>query len=461
MNIRIFPPEEMIDTTVHLPLSKSICNRLLVINALTPSASPLPQIADCDDSRLLRDALGQLRGGANEVNVGAAGTAMRFLTAFISCNNWMMSPTERITIDGNERMRQRPIGPLVDALRSLGADIKYLGQEGFPPLSIAPRQLSGASVNIDASVSSQFISALMMVAPLCSAPVTINLVGETASRPYIAMTEALMLRAGADVEFMRDTITINPSSYSECDYSIEPDWSAASYWYAISAISAGFVTLADLHLPSIQGDSRCAELFEMLGVNTAEAEPDDDEDSDSQPVDGLTVSPSPEQFSRFEVDLCENPDLAQTFAVTAALLGIPFHLRGLASLKIKETDRLQAIKAELDKIGVMVEIRSDSELVWNGERHPIIEMPRFATYADHRMAMAFAPVAIFIPGIEILDAEVVSKSYPDFWAHLSNAGFTIVDADTPAQAEGLSDEVNLSNSQLLSNSATPASSTPL
>lgn len=444
MNIRIFPPEEMIDATIMLPLSKSICNRLLIINALTPGAPMLDTIAYCDDSRVLMVAIEALRKGAKEINVMAAGTVMRFLTAFLACDNGVTPLGSTVTIDGTERMRHRPVGPLVDALRQLGAEVEYAGEEGFPPLRITSRKLAGGTVSVDSSVSSQFISALMMVAPTCAAPVTVKMLGETASLPYILMTEALMKRAGADVEVTRVTIEICPGSYSECDYTIEPDWSAASYWYAISAISAGFVTLPGLHLPSIQGDSRCAEMFEMLGVNTAPAEPDDD---DSVAVDGLTICPSPEQFSRFEVDLCENPDLAQTFAVTAALLGIPFHLRGLASLRIKETDRLEAIRAELDKIGVVVEIRGGSELVWNGERHPIVEMPRFATYSDHRMAMAFAPVAIFIPGIEICDAEVVSKSYPDFWKHLEAAGFTIVDADTPA--EELSDEVKLSNSQML------------
>ncbi len=455
MNIRLFPPEEMIDATIKLPLSKSICNRLLIINALTPGAPMMDNIAYCDDSRVLMVAIEALRKGAKEINVMAAGTVMRFLAAFLACDNGVTALGSTITIDGTERMRHRPIAPLVDALRALGAEIEYAGEEGYPPLRITSRKLVGGNVEVDSSISSQFISALMMVAPTCMVAVSIKLLGETASKPYILMTESLMKRAGASVEVGRDSIEITPGQYQLCDYTIEPDWSAASYWYAISAISAGFITLAGLELPSIQGDSRCAELFEMLGVNTAPAEPDEDEDDDAPAVEGLALCPSPEQFSRFEVDLHENPDLAQTFAVTAALLGIPFHLRGLSSLRIKETDRLEAIRAELDKIGIVVEIRGGSELVWNGERHPIVEMPRFEVYDDHRMAMALAPVSIFIPGIVINDSEVVSKSYPDFWKDLESAGFTIVDADAPmvdAAGDELSDEVKLSNSQMLGQS---------
>lgn len=444
----------MIDATIRLPLSKSICNRLLIINALTPGAPMLNDIAYCDDSRVLMVAIEALRKGAKEVNVMAAGTVMRFLTAFLACDNGVTTLGSTVTIDGTERMRRRPIAPLVDALRALGAEIEYVGEEGFPPLRVTSRKLVGGNVEVDSSVSSQFISALMMVAPTCMVPVSIKLLGEIASKPYILMTEALMKRAGASVDVGRESIDITPGQYEICDYTIEPDWSAASYWYAISAISAGFITLAGLELPSIQGDSRCAELFEMLGVNTAPAEPDED-DEDSPEVEGLQLCPSPEQFSRFEVDLYENPDLAQTFAVTAALLGIPFHLRGLSSLRIKETDRLEAIRAELDKIGIVVEIRGGSELVWNGERHPIIEMPRFEVHNDHRMALALAPVSIFIPGIVINDAEVVSKSYPGFWKDLESAGFNIVDADaqsTDPADDDLSDEIKLSNSQMLSQS---------
>lgn len=434
MDIRIFPPEEMIEATVKLPLSKSIINRLLIINALS-GATPKSDFAEkaaaaSDDCRILVSALDALRTGNREINVGAAGTAMRFMTAFLACDNGMVPIGEAVTIDGDERMRNRPVGELVDALRKLGAEIRYTRREGFPPMEISPRKLSGGELTVDASISSQFISALMMIAPTLSSPLTITLVGEAASRPYITMTEALMKRFGADVDFQRYTIDVTPGRYdADGDMSVEPDWSAASYWYAIAALSAGFITLADMQLPSIQGDSRCAELSEMLGVMTSDAmDDDDDEDNGAEPVEGLMICPSPEQFSRFEVDLYENPDLAQTFAVASAMLGIPFHLRGLSTLRIKETDRLQAMQTEMDKFGFIVEIRNGSELVWNGERHPIFEIPAVETYGDHRMAMAFAPAAVFVPGLMIRNAEVVSKSYPGFWDDMRSAGFTIVDA---------------------------------
>lgn len=438
MDIRIFPPEEMIEATVKLPLSKSIINRLLIINALS-GATPKSDFAEkaaaaSDDCRILASALDALRTGNREINVGAAGTAMRFLTAFLACDNGMVLTGETVTIDGDERMRNRPVGELVDALRKLGAEIRYTQREGFPPMEISPRKLSGGELTVDASISSQFISALMMIAPSLSSHLTITLVGEAASRPYITMTEALMKRFGADVDFQRYTIDVTPGRYdADGDMSVEPDWSAASYWYAIAALSAGFITLADMQLPSIQGDSRCAELSEMLGVMTSDAMDDDDDEEDdddngAEPVEGLMICPSPEQFSRFEVDLYENPDLAQTFAVASAMLGIPFHLRGLSTLRIKETDRLQAMQTEMDKFGFIVEIRNGSELVWNGERHPIFEIPAVETYGDHRMAMAFAPAAVFVPGLMIRNAEVVSKSYPGFWDDMRSAGFTIVDA---------------------------------
>lgn len=419
MNLRILPPEEMIDAIVSVPISKSICNRLLVINALTPNAQPVDPVADCDDSRVLAQVLQALQNGETEVNTGNAGTATRFASAFIAANSSLGD--KEITLECSERMRQRPIGPLVEALRSLGAKIEYLEEDGFPPLRITPQQLVGGEIEIDATISSQFISALMMVAPTMTNGLTIRLVGEAASRPYINMTAQLICRAGIDAEFERYTITIPHGTYQPADQTIEADWSAASYWYELAAIAAGFITIRDLQLPSLQGDSRCAEFFEMLGVTTSE--PDDD-DFD-EPVNGLAISPSPEQFSRFEVDLSENPDLAQTFAVTCAMLGIPFHLRGLSTLRIKETDRLEAMRSQLDKFGLIVEIRNNSELVWNGERHPIFTIPVIETFGDHRMAMAFAPTAIFVPGIIILNAEVVEKSYPDYWQQLQNVGFQL------------------------------------
>lgn len=446
MNYRIFPPEEMMMATINLPLSKSISNRMLIINALTPGATLPTKIADCDDTNLLTAALNAIKdaNGDIEINTGAAGTATRFVTAYLCSREGVNA-----TVDGSERMRQRPMGILIDSLRALGADIKCLNKEGFLPLHISGQQLKGGHLNIDASVSSQFISALMMIAPTMTEGLTLHLNGDLLSKPYIDMTAELMRRSGAEVtfEYPHEEIIIAPKPYSsEGTCEAEPDWSAASYWYELAALTAGFVTLPGLQLPSLQGDSACSSLFEMLGVVTSESEEEEN---------ALEIAPTPEQFSRFEVDLVDTPDIAQTLAVTAAMLGIPFHLRGLQSLRVKETDRLEALRVELDKYGIIVEIRNNSELVWNGARHPIFERPVIDTYDDHRMAMAFAPTAVFIPGIVIRNAEVVSKSYPGYWDDLVSAGFTIADAD----AESVDSLDNVSD--LNANCNDQPSATPL
>lgn len=422
MNYRIMPPEEMIEATILLPLSKSVANRLLIINALTPGAPAVPDdmIPDSDDSRIMADSLAAIArsNGHIDLNIGAAGTAFRFLTALCAA-----TPGLSATLDGTPRLRRRPIAPLVDALRTLGADITYMEEEGFAPLSIRGTKLKGGVISINPAISSQFISALMMTAPVMESPLIVDFNGEEpVSRPYIRMTAAQIERAGVEVDLTPTSVTVANTGYRPVEPYCERDWSAASYWYSISAISAGFVTLPGLSTESMQGDRRVARLYEMLGVMT---EPSEDVDN------ALDLVPSPEQFSRFEEDLSDNPDVAQTIAVTAAMLGIPFHLRGLSTLRDKETDRLAAMKAELDKFGIIVEIRNDSELVWNGERHPLFAIPEVDTYADHRMAMAFAPAAIFVPGLVINDIEVVSKSYPAFWDDMRAAGFILTDASIP------------------------------
>lgn len=411
MNYRIYPPQEFIDTEINLPLSKSISNRALIINALTDGAPRLERVAVCADTQAMTDAL---QSTDDRIDIGAAGTAMRFLTAYFATREG-----RTVTLDGSERMRQRPIGQLVDALRSAGADITYTGNDGFPPLLIKGKKLRGGEVEIDGAISSQYISALLMTAPVMSEGLTLKINGEIPSLPYVKMTLAMMERSGARAEMTPDYIKVAPGGYShpETD-TTEEDWSAASYWYEITALSAGNVTLPGLRLPSLQGDSECVEIFEKLGVMT--------ERTDNG---AISLAPSPEMHSRLELDLAGQPDLAQTIAVTAAMLGIPFRLGGLASLKIKETDRLEALRAELDKLGISVEIERDETLSWEGKRHPVFEIPSIETYQDHRMAMAFAPVALFCPEIIIKDVEVVEKSYPGYWDDLSRAGFTLQNAE--------------------------------
>ena len=413
MDYRIFPPEEMIDATITLPLSKSISNRALIINALTPNAIPLQRVANCDDTNAMLCAL---NSSEENINIGAAGTAMRFLTAYFAS-----TPGHKVVLDGSERMRQRPIKALVDALRDCGAKIEYTQNEGFPPLAIYGNNLEGGEVALPASISSQYISALLMVAPLMQNGLTITLEGEITSRPYILMTLSMMSRWGVECIFEGNIIRVPHCQYSPTEFDIEADWSAASYWYEISALSAGCIALKGLDEKSLQGDSCLMKYFEKLGVDS---QFEDEE---------LTLMPSPEQLSHIELDLSEQPDIAQTIAVTCCMLRIPFRLTGLATLKIKETDRLEALKTELAKLSFDLRIEQDSVLIWEGDQHPVFEQPRIDTYKDHRMAMAFAPAALYIPGLIINDIEVVSKSYPEFWDQLTEAGFECIDASIPYQ----------------------------
>lgn len=407
MDYRIYPPEEYLEAVVNLPLSKSVANRALIMKALTPGNPQEFALPDCDDSKAIIYALN--REPLGEINIGAAGTAMRFLTAYFS-----VIKESDVVLDGSERMRNRPIGPLVDALRSLGADISYVLSDGYPPLKIRGKELSGGTLSIDASVSSQYISALMMIAPLMKNGLHLQLVGEVVSRPYILMTAKMMTDRGIEVEVDNDSVTVRPGFYEvpEGD-AAEKDWSAASYWAEIVTLAAGEVKVPGLFDDSMQGDRRLVELFEPLGLLVEE---EDDE---------LTFTVHPEVHSRINFDMSENPDLAQTVAVTAALLRVPFTLTGLSTLRIKETDRLDALRRELDKLGYIVEITRDDSLTWEGAVHPLFEEPVIDTYDDHRMAMAFAPAAIYYPGLVVKNVEVVSKSYPGFWDDLRSAGFVL------------------------------------
>ncbi len=410
MNIRIYPPEDIIETEICLPLSKSIAARSLIIGALSPEKKLPGDVPACDDSQTMLAALASAPTGA--VNIGPAGTAMRFLTAY-----YASLPGADITLDGSERMRRRPIGTLVDALRSVGASIEYVGEEGFPPLHIRGRRLSGGTVEIDAGVSSQFISAILLVAPTFKAPLTLRLTEDIASLPYIKMTCAMMSRSSATVEWTGNEIQVTPSVYIPAHDTSEPDWSAASYWYSIAALSAGWITLPGLKEKSIQGDSAVKNLFEKIGVITTF------EDGAAE------LSASPEVYSRMDADMSGTPDLVQTLAVACCMLGVPFRFTGVASLHIKETDRIDALMSELDKFGFSLETEGTDTLIWEGRRHSIAAVPAVETYGDHRMAMAFAPAALYVPGLVINNADVVNKSYPSFWDDLSHAGFIITDAD--------------------------------
>lgn len=411
MDYRVFPPEEIIEEgVIELPLSKSISNRALILAALTEGAPYPPRLADCTDTQVLAATLQQ--GLAGEVNVGGAGTAMRFLAAYYAA-----TPGADIFLDGDERMRQRPIRQLVDALRACGAEMEYAGEEGFPPLKIKGKRLKGGRVTVDATVSSQFVSALLMVAPTMEEGLTLELDGEPVSLPYILLTAGMMEDRGAEIDRSPLTISVAPGPYrAPASDDAEADWSAAAFFYEITALSAGWLTLRDLRTDSRQGDRRAAEYFERLGVITAP----------SEEIEGaVDLQPSPDLFGRLEADLSDTPDLAPALVVTASLLGVPFRLTGLQSLGIKECDRLQALVEEMEKVGVRVEKIRDFGLEWDGSRHPVFEVPVFDSRGDHRMAMALAPAAVYLPGAVVRGAETVAKSFPAYWDALRALGFSL------------------------------------
>ena len=395
---------------VQLPASKSISNRALILHALARGNRHLHNLSDCDDTRVM---IAALQDNAEVVDILAAGTAMRFLTAYFS-----VTPGTRI-LTGTQRMKQRPIRILVDALRSLGAQIDYAEQEGFPPLRISGENgLSGGEVALAGNVSSQYISALLMIGAVLPRGLRLRLRGDIVSRPYINLTLQLMQDFGARAEWMADDcIQVHPGGYKDVEFTVESDWSAASYWYEMVAL-AGRGAEAALHglfAQSYQGDSRGAELFAKLGVQT------------TYTPQGVRLHYSGEVAQRLEADLVDIPDLAQTFVVTCCLLGVPFRFTGLQSLKIKETDRIEALKAELCKLGYVVRSEHDSVLLWDGERCPAAQSPVIHTYEDHRMAMAFAPACLRVSGLRIAEPQVVSKSYPAYWQHLQAAGFVCRD----------------------------------
>jgi 3-phosphoshikimate 1-carboxyvinyltransferase len=376
----------------------------LIINALANGRFAPDNLSDCDDTRVMVKALSSESGEV--IDIMAAGTAMRFLTAYLS-----VTPGTHI-ITGTGRMRQRPIRILVDALRGLGAEIEYVEQEGYPPLRITGKPLTGQTICLKGDVSSQYISALLMIAPTLQDGLRLCLTGEVISRPYIDLTLQLMATFGVQAVWdSANSLVIKHQSYQSTPFTVESDWSAASYWYQILALSqSGEVELSGLFGNSYQGDSRGAEIFSRLGVSTTFTDR------------GVLLKKTGRCAERLEEDFADIPDLAQTFTVTCALLNIPFHFTGLQTLKIKETDRIAALVAEMAKLGYVVREQNNSELIWDGEYVQPQESPVIETYEDHRMAMAFAPAAIYRPQLTIAEPQVVTKSYPGYWEDLKKAG---------------------------------------
>ncbi|HHW80935.1 MAG TPA: 3-phosphoshikimate 1-carboxyvinyltransferase [Bacteroidales bacterium] len=404
MAYKIYPPEVLYNT-ITLPGSKSISNRVLILNALSISNYEIKNLSVSEDTSVIKEAFAS---NTNQFDVRGAGTAMRFLTAFLSCveGEWILK--------GSERMHERPIHPLVDTLITIGAQVEYLGNKGYPPLKIKGRKLNGGEVYITANVSSQFVSALMMIAPVTKFGLTLHLEHEVISRPYIHLTQKMMEDYGVKIKWEGKTIKINSQPYTAIPYEVEADWSAASYWYSMVALMPkAEIKLAGLKKESLQGDANIINLFADLGVFTNFVE------------DGIVLTKKNIVRGKFFHNFINEPDLAQTFAVACCLLNIPFFFSGLQTLKIKETDRIVALINELNKLGYVLRETENGILEWDGERCLTDETIVIDTYDDHRMAMAFAPASIVFKNMYINHPEVVAKSYPSFWDDLQQSGFKL------------------------------------
>jgi len=416
MTTKTISKPDKLRATVALPASKSISNRALIICALSGGTLLPDNLSDCDDTEVIVKALKDM---PETIDIHAAGTAMRFMTAFLAATD---NGSHLLT--GTERMKQRPIRILVDALLQLGADIRYAGKEGFPPLHINGRQLEGGELEIAGNVSSQFISALLMIGPMLRNGLTLRLLGDIISRPYIDLTLWTMREFGAEAEWTSvDTIEVAPKPYQRRNYLIENDWSAASYWYEMVALSdddEAEVRLEGLMDGSKQGDSSVRYIFSLLGVRTTF------ESKETGRPTTVILRKNGHCVPRLDYDFINAPDLAQTIVVTCCALGVPFHFTGLQTLRIKETDRITALKRELSKLGFVLRDINGCELAWDGERcDPVTAPVAIETYDDHRMALAFAPLALQ-QTIVIQNPRVVTKSYPRFWDDLRKAGFKVL-----------------------------------
>ena len=402
MDLKLKFDKTVLKGEVNLSGSKSITNRILLINAIGDLNLNVQNSSTSEDSTLLINAL-KLIQNTNQatLDINHAGTAMRFLTAFLSVTKgeWILT--------GSDRMKQRPIKSLVDCLLELGADINYAGEEGFPPLKINGKQLAGGEVSIRSDISSQFISALLLIAPKLTYGLTISIKGEGVSRPYINMTLELLRKFGILIEESNNQLKVNQGIYQKTKdtFVIESDWSSASYYYELAALSEDCdIQLYYLNEISTQSDSNIASIYDKLGVKTTFM------------ANGVRLTKKSLELKKLNLDFTEFPDIAQTLAATCVGLNIPFEFKGLQTLKLKETDRIEALKAELEKFGALLQ-STDSTLVMTACVNTIANLD-IETYHDHRMAMCIAPLALKFEGICIKNSEVVSKSYPEFWKDL-------------------------------------------
>ncbi|MGM5468694.1 3-phosphoshikimate 1-carboxyvinyltransferase [Flavobacteriaceae bacterium LMO-SS05] len=407
MNIILHKSSINKQSSITITGSKSESNRLLLLQALYPGIS-IKNCSNSDDSEVMNHAL---HTKSDRIDIHHAGTAMRFLTAYFATQEG-----REVILTGSQRMKERPIQILVEALSQLGADITYLETQGCPPLKIIGQKLTTSKVTLKANVSSQYISALLLIASKLENGLELTLDGDITSIPYIKMTLSLLDKIGVESSFVGQVITVKPTTHNPKPITlvVESDWSSASYFYSMVALSelGTEITLSSYQQNSLQGDSVLAELYTCFGVETS---------YNSNKI-SIRKTSSINQQTPIEFDLSNAPDIAQTIAVTCLGLGLECHLIGLHTLKIKETDRLEALKAEIEKFGAQVEITDRSLHVL-----PINQLknnPTIATYNDHRMAMAFAPLALKT-NFKIEDANVVSKSYPSFWNDLKSIGFQI------------------------------------
>lgn len=396
------------EVTIGLTGSKSESNRALILSALSQNKVSIANLSSAADTATLNSIL-NVDANLEEINVGPAGTAMRFLTAYFSLRG------KKVLLTGSDRMKQRPIGTLVNALHSLGAQISYVEKEGYPPILIEGAfSQETAHILIRGDISSQFITALLLIASSLPKGLQLEIVDELTSKPYVDMTLSMLAQCGIQHHWEADTITIEPQTFNATTLTIEPDWSAASYWYSMVALAEN----AKIHLPnlkkdSLQGDSEIASIMELFGVQT------------TYQADGIIIEKIHQEIKPQLLDFKECPDLAQTVIVCAALLRKEFSFTGLETLKIKETDRILALQTELAKIGVkLIETQADVYQL-DCEEIAIPKDISIATYEDHRMAMAFAPMAMMIDEVNIEDAGVVVKSYPHFWEDFKKLGFKI------------------------------------
>jgi 3-phosphoshikimate 1-carboxyvinyltransferase len=415
--ITINKKDKRLSGTLRLPASKSLSNRLLIIQALSKDNFSIKNLSEADDTLLLQDLLQKIREqrygqSLIELDTANAGTVMRFLTAFLARikGKWILT--------GSDRMKQRPVGILVEAVRSLGADIEYLGKLGYPPLMIKGKPLQGNEIKVDAGISSQFISALILIAPALPGGLTLCLQGQTVSFPYINMTLRLLNYFGIETRKERNKIIIPESGYTGKDFVVEADWSAASFWYEAAALAEeADLVLEGLEKDSLQGDAILVDIYQNFGVSTEFTKA------------GIHLTKVKKKLDGFFFDFTDHPDIALAVITTCAALGLRGRFEGLKSLPLKETNRLKALENEYSKLGLHLHRDTVSDPM------PVIEFsnPKFIsnndlriyTYGDHRMAMTFAPLSLKLGNIRIEDPDVVSKSYPQFWENLASLGFDL------------------------------------